>query len=70
VIFGVMAAFISVHLLLQRGDIQRAAIGDARASREGPHPVDDPTKLDDGELWSALAVTSIDTEAIGAREEM
>ena len=70
VIFGVIAAFIAVLLLLQRGDIQRAATGDARASREGPHPVDDPTKLDDGELWSALAVRPIDAEAIRAREEM
>jgi hypothetical protein len=41
VIFGVIAAFIAVLLLLQRGDIQRAATGDARAFREGPHPVDD-----------------------------
>jgi hypothetical protein len=70
VIFGVIAAFIAVLLLLQRGDIRRAAAGDARGFREGPHPVDDPTKPDDGELWSALAVRPIDTEAIRAREEM
>jgi hypothetical protein len=70
VIFGVIAAFIAVLLLLQRADIRRAATGDARAFRQGPHPVEDPTKLDDGELWSALAVGPIDDEAIRAREEM
>jgi hypothetical protein len=70
VIFGVVAAFIAVLLLLQRGDIDRAATGDARGFRKGPQPVDDPTRLEDGELWSALAVRPIDTEAIKARKEM
>ena len=57
-------------LPLQRGDIQRAAAGTRAPPAESPHPVDDPTKLDDCELWSALAMTSIDTEGIRAREEM
>jgi hypothetical protein len=70
VIFGVVAAFIAVLLLLQRGDIDRAATGDVRGFSRGPQPVDDPTKLQDGELWSALAVRPIDTEAIKARKEM
>jgi hypothetical protein len=69
-IFGVIAAFIAVLLLLQRGDIDRAATGDTRAFGKNPQPVDDPTKLEDGELWSALAVRPIDTEAIDARREM
>lgn len=70
VIFGVIAGFIAVLLFLQRGDINRAATGDARAFGKGPHPVDDPTKLENGELWSALAIRPIETEAIKAREEM
>jgi hypothetical protein len=70
VIFGVIAAFIAVLLLLQRGDLDRAAIGDARGFGKGPQPVDDPTRLEDGELWSALAVRPIDTESIKARKEM
>ena len=69
-IFGVIAAFIAVLLVLQRGDIERAAAGDTRAFGKGPAPVDDPTRLEDGELWSALAVRPIDTEAIKARKEM
>jgi hypothetical protein len=69
-IFGVIAAFIAVLLFLQRGDMDRAATGDARGSGKGPQPIDDPTKLDDGELWAALAVRPIDTEAIEARKEM
>lgn len=69
-IFGVIAAFVAVLLFLQRGDIDRAATGDIHAFGRGPHPVDDPTKLEDGELWSALSVRPIDTEAIKARKEM
>jgi hypothetical protein len=69
-IFGVIAAFVAALLFLQRGDINRAATGDGRAFGQGPHPVDDPTKLEDGELWSALAVRPIDKEAIEARRAM
>jgi hypothetical protein len=70
VIFGVIAAFVAILLLLQRGDIDRAATGDARGFGKGQQHVDDPTKLNDGELWSALAVSPIDTEAVRARKEM
>jgi hypothetical protein len=69
-IFGVIAVFIALLLFLQRRDIDRAASGDARAFAKGEQPVDDPTKLEDGELWSALAVRPIDAEAIKARKEM
>lgn len=69
-IFGVIAIFIAALLLLQRGDIDRAATGDARASSGGPTAVEDPTKLEDGELWSTLAVGPIDADAIKARREM
>jgi hypothetical protein len=69
-IFGVIGAFVAILLLLQRGDLRRAAAGDSQAFTDGPRPVDDPTKLEDGELWSALAVRPIETDAIKAREEM
>ncbi len=69
-IFGVIAAFIAMLLVLQRGDIGRAASGDARGFGKGQQAIDDPTKLEDGELWSALAVRPIDSEAIKARKEM
>jgi hypothetical protein len=69
-IFGVVAAFVAVLLALQRGDMDRAASGDVRAFGKGPQRLDDPTKLEDGELWSALAVRPIDTEAIKARAAM
>jgi hypothetical protein len=70
VIFGVVAAFIAVLLVLQRRDMDRAATGDVRGFGKGPQLVDDPTKLEDGELWAALAVRPIDTDAIEARKEM
>jgi hypothetical protein len=69
-IFGVIAVFIAVLLVLQRADLRRAASGDARAFSRGSHEVDDPTKLADGELWSALAVHPIDDAAIRARGAM
>jgi hypothetical protein len=69
-IFGVLAVFFVLLFLFQRGDLRRAAAGDARDFAKGPHEVDDPTKLSDGELWSALAVRPIDEEAIKAREQL
>ena len=69
-IFGVIAVFIAVLLVLQRADLRGAASGDARAFSRGSHEVDDPTKLADGELWSALAVHPIDDAAIRARGAM
>jgi hypothetical protein len=69
-IFGVIAVFIAVLLALQRADLRRAASGDARAFSKGAQAVDDPTKLADGELWSALAVHPIDDDAIRARGAM
>jgi hypothetical protein len=69
-IFGVIAVFFFVLLFLQRGDMTRAAAGDARAFSNGPQEVDDPTRLGDGELWAALAVRPIDDDSIKARKEM
>jgi hypothetical protein len=69
-IFGVVGVFVFTLPLLQRGDLKRASSGDARASAGGPHEIEDPTQLDDGELWSALAVKPIDDNAVKARQEM
>jgi hypothetical protein len=69
-IFAVIAVFIAVLLTLQRADLRRAASGDAGAFSRGPQAIDDPTKLADGELWSALAVQPIDDQAIRARGAM
>ena len=69
-IFGVIAVFVVVLLLFQRGDMNRAATGDARASSKGRQEVNDPTKLPDGELWAAMAVQPIDDDAIKARREL
>jgi hypothetical protein len=69
-IFGVVAVFFVILMLLQRGDLNRAAGGDARDFAKGPHQVDDPTKLSDGELWAALAVKPIDDQAFKARAEL
>jgi hypothetical protein len=69
-IFGVVAAFVAILLLLQRGDLERAAAGDARGATRGDRVVEDPTKLDDAERWSAQAGGPIDTEAIRARSDL
>jgi hypothetical protein len=69
-IFGVVGLFLFTLLFLQRGDLNRAAAGDERAAAQGAHEIHDPTKLDDGELWAALAVKPIDDDAIKARREM
>lgn len=69
-IFGVIAVFVVALLLFQRGDMNKAASGDARSYAKGPHEVDDPTKLADGELWAALAVHPIDDDAVKARREV
>jgi hypothetical protein len=73
-IFGVIAVFVVVLLMLQRSDLERAAGGDAvksaRAAAEAAQQVEDPTKMEEAELWAALAVAPIDAEAIKARSEM
>jgi hypothetical protein len=73
-IFGVIIVFVVVLLFLQRGDIERAAGGDAaktaRGAAEGGRRVEDPTVLSEPELWAALAVAPIDADAIRARGEM
>jgi hypothetical protein len=73
-IFGVIAVFVVVLLLLQRSDLERAAGGDAvartRTAAEGGHPLADPTAVDEAELWAALAIVPIDADALQAQSEM
>lgn len=72
-IFGVIAVFVTVLLLLQRSDLEHVAGGDAikssRAAAEGGRQVEDPTKLEEVDLWAALAIAPIDAEAVKARSE-
>jgi hypothetical protein len=73
-IFGVVAVFVVVLLILQRSDLKRTAGGDAaksaRAAAEAGEQVEDPTTLGEAELWAAMAVGPIDGDAIEARSEM
>jgi hypothetical protein len=69
-IFGVIAVFFVGLFIFQRRDLNRAATGDIRGFSKGPQEIDDPTKLGDGELWSALAVNPIGDDAIKARREV
>jgi hypothetical protein len=69
-IFGVIAVFVVLLLLFQRGDLNRAASGDARSFAQGAKEVDDPTTISDGELWAALAVHPLDDDAVKARAEV
>jgi hypothetical protein len=73
-IFGVVALFVVGLLFLQFSDLDRVAGGDAatsaRGAAEAGHRVEDPTKMEEAELWAALAVGPIDPDAITARSQM
>lgn len=72
-IFGVIAVFVVILFVLQRSDLERAAGGDARAAQRAAAEagkVGDPTTMGEQELWAALAVKPIDSEAIKARAQI
>lgn len=73
-IFGVVAVFVVVLLLLQRSDLERVAggvaIASSRAAAEGGRQVENPTTMEEVDLWAAMAVAPIDAEAVKARSEM
>jgi hypothetical protein len=73
-IFGVIAVFVVILFILQRSDLERVSGGDAkavqRAVAEGGGRIEDPTTMDEQQLWAALAVRPIDNEAIKARAQM
>jgi hypothetical protein len=69
-IFGVIGVYLIGLFFLQSRDVDRAATGDARAGAGGPREIDNPTTLEDGALWAAMAVKPIDRDAIKARAEM
>jgi hypothetical protein len=73
-IFGVLAAFFGILMVLQRSDLNRVAGGDAKAVQhavaEGRVSVDDPTRMPEQQLWASMAVKPIDDAAIKARGSM
>jgi hypothetical protein len=73
-IFGVNAVFVVILFVLQRSDLERTAGGDAKAVQqavaEGSGRIENPTAMDEQQLWAALAVKPIDNEAIKARSQM
>ncbi|HET9197814.1 MAG TPA: hypothetical protein VFN92_06125 [Solirubrobacterales bacterium] len=73
-IFGVIGIFVLVLLLLQRSDLEQAAVGDGasrnRGVAEAGAPVADPTAKPEAELWAALAVEPLDPDALAAQAEM
>lgn len=73
-IFGVIGLFVVVLFILQRSDLERVAGGDAkavqRAVAEGGGGIENPTTMEEQQLWAALAVKPIDDEAIKARGSM
>jgi hypothetical protein len=73
-IFGVIAIFVVTLLVLQRSDLERVAHGDAaagsRAAAEGGRQVEDPTELAEPDLWAAMAIAPVDSDAVRARGEM
>ncbi len=70
-IFGVIAIFVVVLFVLQRSDLEKVAGGDAkavqRALAEGGGKIENPTTMEEQQLWAALAIKPIDNEAIKAR---
>jgi hypothetical protein len=73
-IFGVLAVFVVILFILQRSDLERVAGGDAkavqRAVAEGGGKIENPTTMEEQQLWAALAIRPIDNEAIKARAQM
>ncbi|HEX3239452.1 MAG TPA: hypothetical protein VHR18_04880 [Solirubrobacterales bacterium] len=73
-IFGVIAIFVVVLFALQRSDLERAAGAESasvnRAAAEAGRGVENPTTLAEPELWAALAIAPIDTDAVRARDEI
>jgi len=73
-IFGVIAIFVVVLLLLQRADLEHVAGGDAaarnRGAAEGRPPLGNPTTAGEADLWAALAIAPIDADAVRAQAEM
>ena len=73
-IFGVLALFFVILFALQRSDMERVASGSAhgteRAVAEGGRAIENPTTMEEPQLWAALAVRPIGREAIKARSQM
>ena len=69
-IFAVIGVYLIGLFFLQSRDVDRAASGDARGAAGGQGEIDNPTTMEDGELWAALAVKPIDREAREARARM
>jgi hypothetical protein len=73
-IFGILAVFFVILFALQRSDLNRASGTDKqfteRAVAEGGREIDNPTTMNEPELWAALAVKPIDREAVQARAAM
>ncbi len=72
-IFGVLAVFMVILFALQRSDMERVAgesvRGTTRAVAEGGREIENPTTMEEPELWAALAVKPIDDEAAKARSQ-
>ncbi len=70
-IFGVVGVFLIILFALQRADLNRVsgadARGAARGAAEGGRQIDNPTTLSDPDLWTAMAVKPIDSDAVKAR---
>jgi len=73
-IFGVIAVFVVILFVLQRSDLEKVAGGDAkavqRAVAEDGGAIENPTTMEEQQLWAALAIKPIDKEAIEARGSM
>jgi hypothetical protein len=73
-IFGVLAIYFVILFALQRSDLERTASGNVaatnRAAAEGGRAVDNPTTMEEPQLWAALATGPIDADAIRARGQM
>ena len=68
-IFAVIGVYLIGLFFLQSRDVERAATGDARGGAGGPREIENPTTMDDAELWAAMAVKPIDRDALKARAE-
>jgi hypothetical protein len=69
-IFGVVGLFLIGLFFFQSRDLRSAEGISRRATESGPREVDDPTEMSEPDLWAAMALKPIDSEAAKARGEM
>ena len=69
-IFGIIGTFIVLMFMFQLLDLRRAEAADVGIDAIDPHEIENPATMEEPELFAAMAVKPIDSDAVRARREM